>query len=498
MFCRHCDGRADRPIASSRSSSGSTRVGPHADQHDLLVRRQPGAAYRELVHQVGQGDERRAADPTRGRRQADVEVAVLLLVHADVVAVADRRRRRGGALELAAEVLVLDDLAELVDAPVGDQELQTGARAQPPVAVVAEDRRDGLPHVGHVLGRDPDAGLLRQHRVGRQPAADPEVEARAELGVHGADERHVVGLGGDVVARVAGQGGLELARQVREPRVADVAAEDLVQGGRAVDDLVLGDAGDRRAEERPGRVAAGLDAAQPGGVEAVPDRGDVLDADPVVLDVLAVGDVGGVTGEVDADAAQRSHGLGREQPAVGADPQHEVLVVELVLLEDRGLAAVDAGLALRVEAHPAEPAAEVGGVDRVEAALGVDVDDPGADVERVVVLLGLLVLVQRLGVAERPLALGALGPGDLGVPSGLGLKTKVRHWTESLFADGRARRWARRGRGGFVSAKPTHRAARAPEVHVAASHEVHGGRNGGHVNESQGLDAHPTNRNPMC
>jgi hypothetical protein len=165
------------------------------------------------------------------------------------------------------------------------------------------------PRRRNVLGRDPDAGLLRQHRVGRQSAADPEVEAGAELGVHGADERDVVGLGGDVVARVAGQRGLELARQVREPRVADVAAEDLVEGGRAVDDLVLGDAGHRASRGTAGRVAAGLEAAQAPRVEAVPDRGDVLDADPVVLDVLAVGDVGGVPGEVDADAAQGAHGL---------------------------------------------------------------------------------------------------------------------------------------------------------------------------------------------
>jgi hypothetical protein len=148
----------------------------------------------------------------------------------------------------------------------------------------------------------------------------------------------------------------------------------------------------------------------------------------VVLDVLAVGDVGGVASEVDADAAQRPHGLRRQQPAVGADPQHEVAVVELVLLEDRGLAAVDAGLALRVEAHPAETAAEVSRVDRVEATLGVDVQDPGTDVERVVVLLGLLVLVQRLGVAERPLTLGALGARDLRVARRWGLESQVGHW----------------------------------------------------------------------
>ena len=103
--------------------------------------------------------------------------------------------------------------------------------------------------------------------------------------------------------------------------------------------------------------------------------------------------------------------VGVEQLAVAAHPQHEELVVELLLLEHRGLAAVEAGRALGVEAHPPEPAAQVGRVDRGEAPLRVDVDDPGADVERVVVLLGLLVLVQGLVVAEGPLALAALGTG---------------------------------------------------------------------------------------
>ena len=67
--------------------------------------------------------------------------------------------------------------------------------------------------------------------------------------------------------------------------------------------------------------------------------------------------------------------------------------------------------ALGVEPPPAEPAAQVGRVDRGEAALGVDVLDPGPHVERVVVLLELLVGVQRLAVAERPLALTAARSG---------------------------------------------------------------------------------------
>ncbi len=414
MLRRQPDGprRQADPVEPAEQVVDHLRV--DADEHDLLVRREAGAGDAVLLDQVGQLDQHGAGHPAHGRGDADVQLAVVLRVHADVVAVTDRRGGGVAGDQRAVEVLVLEHLAELRDAPVGDQELQPCPRAQPPVAVVTEDRGHALPDVGDLVERDPDADLLGEHRVGGQAAAHPEVEARAVLGVDGADERHVVGLRRDVVAGVPGERGLELARQVREVGVAEVAALDLLQGAGAVDDLVGRDAGDGGAEEGAGRVAARLERGQAGVLEPLPDLGDVLDPDPVVLDVLPVGDVGGVAGEVDADGAERADGVVRQQRAVGADPHHEELVVELLLLEHRGLAAVEARGALRVEAHPAEAAAQVGRVDRGEAALGVDVEDPVAHVERVVVLLGLLVLVQGLGVAERPLTLTALGARDLG------------------------------------------------------------------------------------
>ena len=150
---------------------------------------------------------------------------------------------------------------------------------------------------------------------------------------------------------------------------------------------------------------------EPDGLQPAPDLRDVLDPDPVQLHVLPVGDVGGVAREVDRDLADHPQLLGGQGAAVDADPEHEVLVVELVRLERGGLAAVDAGLALGVEAVPAEASAQVARVDRGEAAVGVDVLDPRPHVQRVVVLLGLLVRVQRLAVAERPLALARGGAG---------------------------------------------------------------------------------------
>jgi hypothetical protein len=50
--------------------------------------------------------------------------------------------------------------------------------------------------------------------------------------------------GGDIVRRVPGQCGLELAWQVGVRRVAECASLDLSQCLGAVDDLVLGDPGD--------------------------------------------------------------------------------------------------------------------------------------------------------------------------------------------------------------------------------------------------------------
>jgi hypothetical protein len=134
---------------------------------------------------------------------------------------------------------------------------------------------------------------------------------------------------------------------------------DLLDRPRAVDDLVRRDARDRGADDDAGGVAAGFQCVQTDRIEALPDLRHVLDADPVQLDVLPVGDVGGVAGELGADLADRAQLLGRQDAAVAAHAHHEELGVQFLGGERRGLAAVDALLALGVEAHPAEPPAQV-------------------------------------------------------------------------------------------------------------------------------------------
>ena len=113
------------------------------------------------------------------------------------------------------EVLLLQHLAELLRPPVGDQELDPRAVPQPPVPVVAEELGDRVPHLGHLALLHERAQPLGDHRVGREPAADPEVIADlARLRVADGGERDVVDLVVRALGRAAADGRLVLARQV--------------------------------------------------------------------------------------------------------------------------------------------------------------------------------------------------------------------------------------------------------------------------------------------
>ena len=350
---------------------------------------------------VGDSGQLGTGDAAGDGGEPDRVQTVLEALHTDVIT---RRGQRGGCRtvdQLAAQVLVFEDLTELLDAPVLDQELQAGLGAKPAVAVVAEDRDDGLPDVRDLVERDPGTDPLREHRVGRQAAADPEVESGAVLGMVDTDERDVVDLVGDVLQ--AGDRGLELAGQVRVLRVADVAADDLVDRGSGVEDLVERLPGERRAQDDAGAVAAGLGGLESDGLEPAEDLRDVADVDPVVLDVLAVGEISGVAAELGRELTDGAQLLGGQGATVAPHPEHEVLGLEDVDVVVTGPGAVVALGALGVETPPAHPAPQILLVDGVETLLGVDVLDPGPDVERVVVLLDLLVGVLRFAVAERPL-----------------------------------------------------------------------------------------------
>ena len=169
-------GRARRSPSTTVSAASARHV--EHDQALLGGGADPAAADR--LGQLGQRGERGAAGPAGLGGGADREPAV--------APARSRRCGRGGPARLAGagpsgsvalQVFLLQHLAELLGAPVGDQELQPGVVARAPVAVVAEDA-DTTPAQTSATssGRTNTPEPLGEHRVGGQPAADPQVEAR--------------------------------------------------------------------------------------------------------------------------------------------------------------------------------------------------------------------------------------------------------------------------------------------------------------------------------
>src|SRR5690606_4446875 len=100
-------------------------------------------------------------------------------------------------------------------------------------------------------------------------------------------------------------------------------------------------------------------------------------------DVLPVRDVGRAAAELLRDPCDRAQLAQVQRAAVAAHAEHEVLVLELVRLEGGRPAAVDPGLALRVEPPPAHTSTQVVTGDRREPLACVHGLDALADVEAV-------------------------------------------------------------------------------------------------------------------
>ena len=135
-----------------------------------------------------------------------------------------------------------------------DEELQPGLAARLAVLLgVAEDRGDAGDDLGGLLGRDEDVEPAREARAAREAAADAQVEARAcrRRGSR-AGERDVVDQPARAVLAAAGDRDLVLARQVRVELVVEEVLVDRLGRGVAVDDLVVGDAGQRCSRRRCG------------------------------------------------------------------------------------------------------------------------------------------------------------------------------------------------------------------------------------------------------
>ena len=121
-----------------------------------------------------------------------------------------------------------------------------------------------------------------------------------------ADEGDVVDLVVGAVVGAAGDRRLVLARQVGERRVADVAVATAARSAGVASST---SSAATPASGQP-RMTRGVSpqasvVSRPDGLEPPPDLRHVLDADPVQLHVLPVGDVGDVPAELGADPGDR-------------------------------------------------------------------------------------------------------------------------------------------------------------------------------------------------
>ena len=158
-----------------------------------------------------------------------------------------------------------------------------------------------------------------------------------------------------VVGR-AGHGDLELARQELEFRVVGGPLPDQLGHGAGILDLVGRSPREMVGGHVADRVAAGLDGVHLHRAEGVQHVGNVAQLRPVVLDVLAGGEMAvalvptlGQVGELPhLGAVQRAVGNGHAQHVgvqLQVDAVHQAQGLEFVL----GQAAVDAAFHLRAE-----------------------------------------------------------------------------------------------------------------------------------------------------
>jgi hypothetical protein len=119
-------------------------------------------------------------------------------------------------------------------------------------------------------------------------APDPDVEAVAFV-LDRRDEADVVGLGVGAVVPAADDRYVELAREVGVAPLADEAFGHLPDERPGVEDLVRGQPGHRAGGDVPDVVHPSLAGVEAHASQAAVDLGEVLDAHPAQLDLLARG-----------------------------------------------------------------------------------------------------------------------------------------------------------------------------------------------------------------
>jgi hypothetical protein len=212
--------------------------------------------------------------------------------------------------------------AELLGAQRGDQDLDAGLVDVVAAAVAVVDAQDGF----QIAEQTADRQELLDGRtdIGRAPlaAADDHLEAQRAVARPAQHQADVVHLGRRAVLNRAGDGDLELARQIAELGVQGRPLADHLGPHARIVDLVGDGAGIGVGRGVADAVAAGLDGVQVDLGQGVQDVRRVLQLHPVELDVLTRGHVAValVVGPGDPGQATR---LGGVQRAIrDGHPQH--------------------------------------------------------------------------------------------------------------------------------------------------------------------------------
>ena len=280
----------------------------------------------------------------------------------------------GVRLQLRAEQR-FDFLEHPLVAPVGHEKLEPRVVALQPVAVVAVDFADAFDDGPHLRGLEEDLQDLPHLRRGAEPAADLDAEAALldaiDLALQ-SEEADAIDVGLRAMDAAAGDADFVFAREVGKVAVVFERGIDLLKLRGRVEDFIRVEPGDGAADDVPRDVAAGAAGAETDALEFGKNRRDFFDAQPVVLDGHARGDVAEAVAEAVAQLRDLERLRGGELAAGDAEAHHEVATF-------LGLLPIDA-----VPFHPIE----VVRIDRSEARFRVAIDVVD-DIEPVLIELHL-------------------------------------------------------------------------------------------------------------
>ncbi len=292
-----------RPSSARRGDGLLGRRVRDVREHEVLLTRDARLTA-EAVEELAERVQLLAGDESEVHGNPDRRQPVLLLrLDADVVgelAVEGREREVGQRI---AEPL-LDLGAHAFGPDVVDHELHARLDARDAVAEVLAPRvEQRAQHGDGLVGPDEDPEVARDAGNGGEAAADEHAEARLPV-AEDADERDAVDLRREASVGARADCDLVLAGKVDVVRMTREEGMRFLHDGRGVEQLVVGDPGDRAAGDRAHRVAAAAEARQPGRVQLLEDVRELGEAQVVQLDVLPRGELRLASAVVEREAAR--------------------------------------------------------------------------------------------------------------------------------------------------------------------------------------------------